>query len=45
MQLKILWEEILARFPEINITGPVKRVFSNFVHGIEEVPVIIPRRN
>ena len=45
MQLKILWEEILARFPEITITGPVKRVFSNFVHGIEEVPVIIPSRH
>ncbi len=45
MQLKILWEEILARFPEINVTGPVKRVFSNFVHGIEEIPVIIPRRH
>jgi cytochrome P450 len=44
MQLKILWEEIMARFPEIRIVGPVKRVFSNFVHGIEEVPVIIPRR-
>ena len=27
------------------IVGPVKRVFSNFVHGIEEVPVIIPRRH
>ncbi len=45
MQLKILCEEILARFPEITVTGPVKRVFSNFVHGIEEVPVIIPRRH
>ncbi len=45
MQLKILWEEILARFPVINVVGPEKRVFSNFVHGYEELPVIIPARN
>jgi cytochrome P450 len=45
MQLKILWEEIMLRFPEIRVVGPVKRVFSNFVHGIEEVPVVIPARN
>ena len=44
MQLKILWEEILARFPSIEVVGPIKRVFSNFVHGIDEVPVIIPSR-
>lgn len=42
MQLKILWEEILARFPKIEVMGKPKRVFSPFVHGITELPVRIP---
>jgi len=42
MQLKILWEEILDRLPEIEVVGEPKRVFSSFVHGISELMVRIP---
>ena len=42
MQLKILWEEILKRFPRIEVVGEPKRVFSSFVHGITDLPVRIP---
>jgi cytochrome P450 len=42
MQLKILWEEILARFPTIDVIGEQLRVRSNFVHGIAEMRVRIP---
>ena len=42
LQLKILWEEILQRFPKIEVVGEPKRVFSAFVHGIAELPVRIP---
>ena len=42
MQLKILWEEILKRFPAIEVTGPPTRLLSNFVRGISELPVRIP---
>ena len=42
LQLKILWEEILKRFPVIEVTGPPKRLLSNFVRGISELPVRIP---
>jgi len=45
LQLKIIWEEILARFPRIEVTGQPKRVFSSFVKGYESLPVIIPTRN
>jgi cytochrome P450 len=45
LQLKIIWEEILARFPKIEVTGPPKRVYSSFVHGYEHLPVVIPTRN
>ena len=42
MQLKILWQEILARFQAIEVVGPPKRVMSNFVHGFSELPVRLP---
>ena len=45
LQLKIIWEEILARFPEIVVTGEPKRTFSSFVKGYESMTVVIPRRN
>jgi cytochrome P450 len=45
LQLKIIWEEILARFPRIDVVGPPRRVFSSFVKGYESLPVIIPTRN
>ena len=45
LQLKIIWEEILARFPTIEVVGEPKRVYSTFVKGYETLPVIIPTRN
>ena len=45
LQLTIIWEEILKRFPSIELAGPPKRSYSTFVRGYETMPVIIPRRN
>ncbi len=42
MQLKILWEEILKRYPVIEVMGEAKRTYSNFIHGIRSLPVRIP---
>ena len=42
MQLTILWEEILQRFPTIEVVGKPQRVYSAFVHGITDLPVRIP---
>jgi len=41
MQLRILWEEILARDLEIEIAGPPVRLYSNFIRGIRSLPVTI----
>ena len=41
LQLKIIWEEILKRFDNIEVVGPPKRVYSSFVKGIEHLPVRI----
>jgi cytochrome P450 len=45
LQLTIIWEEILKRFPEIVVVEEPKRTFSSFVKGYESMKVVIPRRN
>jgi cytochrome P450 len=42
LQLAIVWEEILKRFPTIEVVGEPKRVYSSFVKGYEMLPVRIP---
>jgi len=42
MQLRILWEEIMKRFPRIDVVGEAERVSSNFVLGYTSLPVRIP---
>ncbi len=42
MQLRVVWEEILRRYPVIEVVGEPKRVFSSFVKGYETLPVRIP---
>ena len=44
MQLTIIWEEILKRFPRIELVEEPKRAFSSFVHGYESMRVVIPAR-
>ncbi|HLZ75716.1 cytochrome P450 [Phenylobacterium sp.] len=44
LQLKVIWEEILKRFPKIEVVGPPRRVNSSFVKGYETLPVVIPTR-
>jgi cytochrome P450 len=42
LQLTILWEEIMKRFPLIELMDEPKRVYSSFVHGISSMMVRIP---
>jgi cytochrome P450 len=42
MQLRVMWEEILVRFPMIEVVGEPRRMNSNFVKGYEALPVRIP---
>jgi cytochrome P450 len=44
MQLTIIWEEILKRFPRIEVIGEPVRSYSSFVHGFESMQVVIPAR-
>jgi cytochrome P450 len=45
LQLRIIWEEMLARFPEITVVGEPKRSHGHFIKGYESMTVVIPRRN
>ncbi|WP_203303525.1 cytochrome P450 [Pseudomonas weihenstephanensis] len=42
MQLKILWEEILKRFPAIEVIEPPRRIFSSMLRGFDRMQVRIP---
>jgi cytochrome P450 len=42
LQLKILWEEVLKRFPVIEVMGPPTRIRSSFVRGYSHLPVRLP---
>jgi cytochrome P450 len=42
MQLRILWEEVMRRFPKIEVVGDPRYLRSSFIHGITELPVRIP---
>ena len=42
MQLRVLWEEILKRFPKIELAGEPAYLKSSFINGIRELPVRIP---
>ena len=42
MQLRVVWEEMLKRFPVIEVTGEPTRLNSNFVKGYSHMTVRIP---
>jgi cytochrome P450 len=41
MQLRVMWEEIMKRFPKVEVTGEPLGLASSFIHGIRELPVTI----
>jgi cytochrome P450 len=45
LQLTIIWEEIMKRFPVIELVAEPLRTHSIFVKGYETLPVVIPRRH
>jgi len=42
MQLRIIWEEILKRFPTVEVVGEPEYLKSSFIRGIVDLPVKIP---
>ncbi|NLA37179.1 MAG: cytochrome P450 [Actinobacteria bacterium] len=44
LQLRLTWEEILTRFPEIKVVGEPVRGYNNFAKGYDRMTVVIPSR-
>ena len=44
MQLRIVWEELLKRMDDIEISGRVIRNRSNLIRGYNEIPVVVKRK-
>ncbi|MFE6163665.1 cytochrome P450 [Streptomyces sp. NPDC056486] len=41
LEMRIMFEELLPRLADIRVAGEVRRVRSNFVNGIKELPVTV----
>ena len=44
MQLRILWEEIMARFSQVEVVGDAAYLNSSFIRGITDLPVRVHDR-
>lgn len=48
MEIRVMFEELMRRLPDMELAGPVERLRSNFVNGIKHMPVAFtaapPRR-
>ncbi len=39
LEIRVIFEEILARMPDLELDGKVRRLRSNFINGVKELPV------
>jgi len=44
LEIRILLEELVARFDEITLAGPVERFRTNKHAGVRRMPVVLHRR-
>jgi cholest-4-en-3-one 26-monooxygenase len=39
LEIRVMFDEVLNRLPDIELAGPVQRLRSNFINGIKHMPV------
>ena len=44
LEIRVMFEELVRRFPKVEATGPARRLRSNFINGYKEVPVRLTAR-
>ncbi|TMB67313.1 MAG: cytochrome P450 [Chloroflexi bacterium] len=44
LEIRVTFEELLRRLPDIELRGPVRRLRSNFIAGIKQMPVRFTRQ-
>jgi len=42
LEARVIFEELLTRLPTLEAAGPPRRLRSNFINGIKELPVRVP---
>ncbi len=45
LEMRIFWEELIARLDHVEMTGPVKRVSASFVSGPKNLPIAFSLRD
>ena len=43
-ELKVMFEELFTRLPDIQVSGPPERLRSNFINGIKHLPATFTPR-
>ena len=41
LEMRVALEELLTRYPSLQLAGPVERLRSNFINGIKRMPVAL----
>lgn len=41
LEMRVALEELLTRYPDLQLAGPVERLRSNFINGIKQMPVAL----
>ncbi len=39
LEIRVMFEELFKRLPDIELAGPVRRLRSNFINGVKEIPI------
>jgi cholest-4-en-3-one 26-monooxygenase len=39
LEIRVMFEELLRRLPDVELAGPVRRLRSNFINGVKTMPV------
>jgi len=40
-EMRVMFEELFGRYPDIQLAGPPERLRSNFINGIKRMPVTL----
>ena len=39
MEINVMFDEVLDRLHDLELTGPVRRLRSNFINGLKHIPL------
>jgi cholest-4-en-3-one 26-monooxygenase len=43
LEIRVMFEELLDRLPDLELAGPVQRLRSNFINGLKHMPVYVSK--